>query len=225
MEEREWIEVEDWHLRSMKPGARVIEASWGAVELDALGAVIRVAGRWVIGQKLETHVDPETQEVLAPPSLVDTAVQGPHPTPGILLAHGYESRTEWPLIPGDEDKDAPEVETPPEQERTVAETTHVEAQDRSVSLDDPGEMGAPVDVEAGAAAAEQVEAKTETSDYQSPFREVPEGTSAADPAHNPPEGAPAGEQVEDLVQSGAAEILAEKDGVFGVRRFLRGGKE
>lgn len=215
MIEREWIDVEDWNLRSMTPGASVTGSSWGSVETDERGAVIRVSGRWVTGQKLEQDVDPETGVQAGPGRLVPTAVQGEHPTREVLLAHGYEDRAEWPLDEADAERDIPQPKAPVEvaPERHTAETTYVEPQDRSVVLEkaeDLGEMGAPVDVEAGAAAAAAAAEsdKPEEEVYKSPFTDAPPaGTPASDSSYNPPEGAPVGEAVEDLVKSGRAEVL------------------
>ena len=229
MIEREWIDVEGWNLRHMKPGARVIEASWGAVELDARGAVIRVAGRWVTGHQLKQNRDPDTGEVLGPQTLEETAFQGEPPTREVVLAHdNYEDRAEWPLEEGDADREVPQAKPsiPAGGERKTAETTHVEPHDREVLLekvDDSGEMGAPVDMATLAAAAEQAASQPEAEGYLSPFSDAPPAeTSASDPAHNPPEGAPAGEAVEDLVQSGAAEVLdPEGSRAWGLKRFRR----
>lgn len=209
MSEREWIDAADWNLRHSKPGATVREASWGAVATDEDGAVTQVSGRVATGRKKDLETG-----LLAPFS-----VQGEPPTREDLLENGYLDRAEFPLSEDDLEyepvKEPVKKATPAGGERKTAPTTHVEAHPRGVKVapdgatmaPSGGEMGAPVDPEAGKAASEG--SGDAADSYENPFLEggVPVGTPASDPRHNPPEGAPAGEDVEDLVKSGRAEVL------------------
>lgn len=219
--EREWIDVLDWNLRHLRPGVEVREASWGGTETDERGAVIRVAGRMAYGNQIVVDKDPETDEPL-PGRLVEVGVQGPHPTRELLLEHGYADRAEFPLDKRDaecavsQSKAAAQAEP----ERKVAETTVIEAAPRDTQVEpDPGEMGAPVDLQAGAKGVADPD-KVGSEGYTSPFTEIPEGASAADPAFNPPEGVPEGDRVEDLVKEGRAEVLPSD-----WARLLRGDEE
>jgi hypothetical protein len=198
MEEREWIEVGHWNLRSMTPGAREINASWGGALLDESGAVTHVSGRWSTGYRHEVVLDPETGLPDRHGRLVPVSHQDPHPTRETLLANGYVDRAIFPIVEGE---GTPEIPLEPVRERIVAETTHVGAQDRKVVLEkvaDPGELGAPVLLPRAQEIRE--EAAQDRGDYMNPFTD-------SDVGGVPEDKAPTGEEVGEAIASGRAEVL------------------
>lgn len=98
----EWIDVEDWNLRHARPGEQIRQGSFGAVETDWRGAVVRVRARPIEGRQMQYDRDPETGEEIVPGRMVTVTTWGEPPTREDLLAIGYQDRATFPL----DDEDA-----------------------------------------------------------------------------------------------------------------------